>query len=129
MSRPVTYRGRRVRALRIGDADDVALLTTISRGEFATAGFRNATFAASSRPPRSQHARAASARVTRQLRLLRAHGVIKKIPKTHRYRLTHHGHVLAAAVLASSSAACALAGDGDVGRPVPDGSDQSRAQK
>jgi len=41
VSRPVTYRGRRVRALRIGDADDVALLTTISRGEFATAGFRN----------------------------------------------------------------------------------------
>jgi len=62
--------------------------------------FATATFAASSRPPRSQHARAASARVTRQLRLLRAHGVIKKIPKTLRYRLTHHGHVLAAAVFA-----------------------------
>ena len=125
MSRPVTYRGRRVRALRIGDADDVELLTTISRGEFATAGFRNRDLRRLLLPAKSHHARAASARVTRQLRLLRAHGVIKKIPKTHRHRLTHHGHVLAAAVLASSSAACALAGDGDVGRPVPDGSDQS----
>jgi hypothetical protein len=41
VSRPVAYRGRRVRALRIGDKDDIALLGAVSRGEWATAGFRN----------------------------------------------------------------------------------------
>jgi hypothetical protein len=44
--------------------------------------------------------RAASARITRHLRLLRAHGVIKKIPKTRRYRLTNNGHLLNAALFA-----------------------------
>ena len=41
VSRPAQYRGRRVRALRVGDPDDIALLQAISRGECATAGFRN----------------------------------------------------------------------------------------
>jgi hypothetical protein len=41
VSHPTSYRGRRVRALRIGDAHDLALLQAVSRGEFATAGFRN----------------------------------------------------------------------------------------
>jgi hypothetical protein len=100
VSRPVTYRGRRVRALRIGDAADVALLTAISRGEFATAGFRNRDLRRLLPPGKPHAGRAAAARVTRQLRLLRAHGVIKKIPKTHRYRVTHNGHLLAAALFA-----------------------------
>jgi hypothetical protein len=46
----------------------------------------------------------AAARVTRHLRLLRAHGVIKKIPKTHRYRLTHTGRLLTAALFAVRAA-------------------------
>jgi hypothetical protein len=100
VSRPVTYRGRRVRALRIGDAADVALLAVISRGEFATAGFRNRDLRRLLHARTPHDTRAVSARVTRQLRLLRAHGVIKKIPKTHRYRLTTHGHLLAAALFA-----------------------------
>ena len=100
VSRPVTYRGRRVRTLRIGDADDVALLTAISRGEFATAGFRNRDLRRLLHPGSRHDARALSARVSRQLRLLRAHGLIKKLPNTHRYRLTHNGHLLTAAVFA-----------------------------
>ncbi len=104
VSRPVTYRGRRVRALRIGDADDLALLRTISHGEFATAGFRNRDLCRLLHPtPRhlsTSEKRRRSARMSRALRLLRAHGVIKKIPKTHRYRLTNNGHLLTAAVFA-----------------------------
>ena len=41
---------------------------------------------------------------SRQLRLLRTHGVIKKIPKTHRYRLTPKGHLLTAALFAARGA-------------------------
>lgn len=104
VARPVTYRGRRVRALRIGDAYDLALLRTISRGEFATAGFRNRDLCRLLHPtprhPTTAEKRRRSARMSRALRLLRAHGVIKKIPKTHRYRLTHNGHLFTAAVFA-----------------------------
>jgi len=42
--------------------------------------------------------------VTRQLRLLRAHGLIRKIPKTHRYLLTTHGRQLSCAILAARRA-------------------------
>jgi len=41
VSRPIVDDSRRFRALRLGDPDDLALLKAISRGEFATAGFRN----------------------------------------------------------------------------------------
>ena len=36
--------------------------------------------------------RQASGRVSRLLRLLRAHGLIAKISKTHGYRITRKGH-------------------------------------
>jgi hypothetical protein len=42
-----------------------------------------------------------SASISRKLRLLRAHGLIKKVPKTHRYLLTDNGHLLAVAVFAT----------------------------
>lgn len=104
VSRPVTYHGRRVRAVRIGDPTDLALLQTITRGEFATAGFRNRDLRRllhpTQQPLATADARRLSARISRQLRLLRAHGVIKKIPKTHRYQLTKRGRLLCAALFA-----------------------------
>ena len=42
--------------------------------------------------------------VTRQLRLLRAHGLIKKIPHSNRYQLTQRGRMLITAVLAARDA-------------------------
>ncbi len=108
VARPVTYHGRRVRALRTGDPTDLALLTAITHGEFAIAGFRNRDLRPllhpSKRPLSADATRRLSARVSRQLRLLRAHGVIKKIPKTHRYQLTKRGRLLAAALFAARHA-------------------------
>ena len=45
-----------------------------------------------------------SAKVSRRLRLLRAHGLIKKVPKTRRYVLTQHGRLLTAALRATRDA-------------------------
>ena len=42
--------------------------------------------------------------MTRQLRLLRAHGLLKKIPKTHRYQLTDKGREVVAALNAAKHA-------------------------
>jgi len=105
---PVRYRGRRVRALRTGDPADIALLEAISRGEFATAGFRNRDLRLLLHPESADvepnERRRVAARVSRRLRILRAHGLIKKIPKSHRYRLTAKGQRLTAAVSASRNA-------------------------
>ena len=108
VSCPTQYRGRRVRALRIGDAADIALLQAIARGEFAPAGFRNRDLRRLlyPTPPHASalHARKRAGKVSRQLRLLRAHGVIHKVQKSHRYALTTRGHLLTAALFAARTA-------------------------
>ena len=42
--------------------------------------------------------------ISRRLRLLRAHGVIRKISKTHRDRPTEHGQLLTASRFAAREA-------------------------
>lgn len=108
VSRPTAYRGRRVRALRIGDPQDIALLTAICRGELATAGFRNRDLRRILHPNSDRlgtaDLRRLSAKISRQLRLLRAHHLIRKLPHSHRYRLTTKGHLLTAALFAARQA-------------------------
>jgi hypothetical protein len=101
LGQPRQWKGRRVRALRpLGD--DRALLEMIRRGEFTLNGFRNRDlqkffFAAAAVDLRE--ARRRSARVSRQLRLLRAHGLIRKVSGTYRYQLTETGQKAIAAIL------------------------------
>lgn len=99
---PAQWQGRRVRALSpLGEADG-ALLATVARGEFAVNGFRNRDLRGllSGDPsPDPGAARRQAARITRQLRLLRGHGLIRKIPKTHRYQLTPSGRTTLTAIL------------------------------
>jgi hypothetical protein len=108
VSRPVIDDGRRYRALRIGDADDLAMLQVIARGEFSTAGFRNRDLRlrlyplAADAPEPERRRRSAS--ISRRLRILRAHGLIRKIPKTHRYILTKRGQLLTSALSATREA-------------------------
>ena len=101
LGQPQQWRGRRVRALR-PFADDSALLQAVSRGEFAITGFRNRDLQAIffSRAANSPvEARRRSARVSRKLRLLRAHGLITKVAGTHRYQLTAAGRKTITAIL------------------------------
>jgi hypothetical protein len=106
VARPVRDGGHRFRALRLGDPADLALFAVIARGEFVTAGFRNRDVRAHlyPRPKTAVDQRRLSNKVSRQLRLLRAHGVIRKVPKTHRYQLTERGRLLTAALRATRDA-------------------------
>lgn len=108
VSRPVVDRGRRVRAMRLGDPADIALLEAVARGEYATAGFRNRDlrlllYPSTANAPKAVVRRHA-AKIGRHLRLLRAHGIIRKIQKTHRYRLATRGELLTTALFATRSA-------------------------
>jgi hypothetical protein len=108
VSRPTSYRGRRSRPLRIGDAADLALLDVISRGEFAIAGFRNRDLQRLLKLVRRDSSRDArtklTARIGRQITVLRAHGIVRKVQKSQRYVLTPNGHLLAAALFAARNA-------------------------
>jgi hypothetical protein len=107
ISQPKTWRGRRVRALQPFQLQDGRLFQAIGRGEFALNGFRNRDLRPLLYPKSNLSAddrRRQSAKISRQLRLLRAHGIIRKIPKTHRYQLSKRGSLIVAAVHAAQTA-------------------------
>lgn len=103
-----TWKGRPARALNPLAAGDVALLEAINRGEFILNGFRNrdlrALLFAESPAATPEEAKRQSAKVTRLLRLLRAHGIITKVPKTHRYQVSAAGRNKVTALLAARHA-------------------------
>lgn len=99
------FNGRRIRALR-PFGDDTPLLKAINRGEFTISGFRNRDlqpllYSTPASSP-SEHRRR-SAAISRKLRLLRAHGLISKVPHTHRYQLTSRGRKAIVAILTALS--------------------------
>lgn len=94
LCQPTILAGKRVRALNPLGENDSQFLAMVCRGEFAVQGFRNRDlrsllFGEGEVSP--AEARKQSAATYRRLRLLRAHGLIQKIPKTHRYQLTELG--------------------------------------
>lgn len=104
---PTELAGKRVRALQPWSPADEQLLTAVNRPEFILNGFRNRDlrpllFGPEAVTPEEQ--RRQSAKVSRQLRLLRAHGLILKVPKTHRYQLTAHGRTILSALQAARAA-------------------------
>lgn len=102
LEQPQQWNMRRVRALHPFEADDNRLLESVNRGEFMVNGFRNRDLQALlyELPATSrQESRRRSAAVSRKLRLLRAHGLIRKVPRTHRYHVTPAGRLAILAVL------------------------------
>jgi len=99
-----TWNGRRVRALRPW-GDDKELLTAINHGEFTINGLRNRNvqdllYGSPSDSPQEQKRR--SSAISRKLRMLRAHGIIQKVPHTHRYQVTDAGRAILLAVLTTA---------------------------
>jgi hypothetical protein len=72
---------------------DAALPATISRGEYAINGMRNRDLRRQlwARVGTRKEQRRRGGAVSRQLRLLRAHGLLRKVSGTHRYALTQGG--------------------------------------
>jgi hypothetical protein len=108
LERPVIRAGKRFRALHpLGQ--DLPLLEAISDGAFLVQGLRNRDLQArlfGEQPCTPEQARRRSARVSRLLRLLRAHGLLRKVPRSHRYQVTPHAQRLLSVVLAVRHVTC-----------------------
>ena len=104
IERRVRWNGKPFRALHPFDPQDHALLKAINRGEFAIHGLRNRDLQALlySSPPKDQtEQRRRSGAISRKLRLLRAHGLIRKLPHTHRYKVSDGGRLILNAILSA----------------------------
>ena len=107
ITKPARLRSQRFRCLRPWDHADRQLLQAVGRAEFFLHGFRNRDLTAllhTSKPKTPNDARRRSARVGRLIRLLRAHGIIRKLPHTHRYRVSDKGARIINAVIAANEA-------------------------
>jgi hypothetical protein len=89
----------------LGDSD-AQLMAIVNRGEFLLNGFRNRDVRAHLYPASEDRRkqRQQMAAVGRRLRLLRAHGLIMKVSKTHRYVVTEKGRNVMTALLAARQA-------------------------
>jgi len=99
---PTTWKDHRVRGINPLAAEDAVLLEAVSRGEFALNGLRNRDLQRLFYPTQAattEEAQRRSAKVTRQLRMLRAHGIVTKVPHTHRYQVTEQGRKMLTAIL------------------------------
>ena len=95
------YNNRRARAIRPWEEYDSKIIQTIGNGNFIINGFRNKQIRENIFPDAAdeKELKKASSKITRYLWILRAHGIIKKIPGTYRYQLTDQGRKIIPAVL------------------------------
>ena len=115
LKQPCQFQGRRVRALHPFQTDDHRLLQAVNHGEFTVNGFRNRDLQLLLYGPVDPHAslsledkRRRSSAVSRRLRILRAHGLIQEVPKTHRYHVTPRGRLAITAILTMGRTSIAL---------------------
>lgn len=104
--RRARWNKRPVRPLNPLADEDATLLEAVSRGEFLIEGFRNRDLrgilfgeAKSADTRRRQ-----MGKVTRLITMLRAHGLVHKVAKTHRYTVSTYGRQIITALLAARSA-------------------------
>jgi hypothetical protein len=84
LSRTVRHEGRSYPGFNLFDPDDDKLLRSIARGEFNISGLQNKTL-------RRHLPDKTSGQVSRTLKRLRLHGLIKKVGRTYKYYLTQFG--------------------------------------
>jgi hypothetical protein len=98
---------RYVRGLNPLTSEDFQLLAAVSDPRWMVQGLRNRDLVAAlydAAAPDAKEKRRRSSRVTRLLRILRAHGLLDKIPGTHRYQMAPEARVKIQNLLALNNA-------------------------
>ena len=104
IQQPVRWNQRRVRALRPW-GEDYPILQAVNRGEWCINGLRNRDLQAILYPKPAaskQEQRRRSAAISRKIRLLRAHGILHKVPHTHRYQVAAEARPMLVAILTAA---------------------------
>jgi hypothetical protein len=107
LGQPVLKSGRRLaRPLNPLTGADGELLRTLAQGDYLLNGFRNRDLRLSLFGPceDAEERCRQSAKITRLLALLKAHALIMKVQKTHRYQLTANGRRIVTALLSAHAA-------------------------
>lgn len=92
LSQPVEQEGRRYSGFNLFDPNDETLLCSIVRGEFNISGLQNKTL-------RFHLPELNSGQVSRLLKRLRTHGLVKKVGHTYKYYVTAFGKEVIATAL------------------------------
>ncbi len=106
LSKAKTISGRRYRGLRVLAEDDDKLINAVAQGQFALNGFRNSDIRVMlfGQDTDSQQTRRRCGQVSRKLGLLKAHGLIRRVPRTRRWMLTEKGSAIATLLNAAKNA-------------------------
>jgi len=103
----VKKKGKTYRGLNPWQEEDYKLLMFLAKGEHAISGFRNKDLRqwlyAESETMSKQEQKRYSGRTTRRIKLLRVHGLVKKVAKENRYILTAKGQKFACALMSASA--------------------------
>ncbi|MBL7154166.1 MAG: hypothetical protein ISS79_10640 [Phycisphaerae bacterium] len=103
----IKRKGKTYRGLNPWEKQDYRLLTFLAKGEHALSGFRNKDLRRwlyrESKRLSGQELKSCSGRTTRRIKLLRVHGLRKKVAKENRYTLTAKGRKFACALMSASS--------------------------
>jgi DNA-binding MarR family transcriptional regulator len=91
IARPVRKSGRSYRGFNLFHGIDLDLFVSLVRGEHAITGLRNRDI--------QRHLGWSGSQVSRLLKRLRLHGLLKKVPRRHEYYLTALGRRLIACCL------------------------------
>jgi hypothetical protein len=102
VTKPAKLRGQRKRALQPLCPAEQQLFLAALRGEHRLQGFRNRDLARRLYPHETKdkaERRRRCGRVTRLIQVLRAHGLVAKVPRARRYRVTAQGELLMSAAI------------------------------
>ena len=103
----VVKEGKRYRGLNPWQNEDYRLLMFLAKGENAINGFRNHDLRkwlyCESQEAMPYQREKYSGRTTRRIKLLRVHGLIRKVPRANRYVLTEKGQKFSCALMTASA--------------------------
>ena len=91
--------GRSSRAFNPATAPDHALFAAVLRGEHTLQGFRNREVRTRLFGPTAVTDRRRSAQVSRLVKRLHLRGLVAKIPRSRRWRITQLGHTVMSAAI------------------------------